>query len=148
LLEDPFVVACTSEHPLARHKQVSWNELAQHDFISLAQGSGNRFLLDQALAKVARKPDWLCEVHHVPALVSLVEAGLGIGIVPRLALPPRGKLVSVELVEPTLTRTIGIIRRRGRPLRAPAEHFQRLLLEYKPRQAPGAQKKSRQRTGS
>ena len=146
LLEDRFVVACTSDHPLARHKRVSWSEIARHDFISLAQGSGNRFLLDQALAHVERKPDWFCEVQHVPALVSLVEAGLGIGIVPRLALPPKGRVVTVELAEPALSRTIGIIRRRGRPLRASAEQFQRLLLEYKQtRPAPFAEKRAQRR---
>jgi DNA-binding transcriptional LysR family regulator len=142
LLEDPFVVACTSDHPLARHKRVSWDELARHDFVSLAQGSGNRFLLDQALAHVERKPDWFCEVQHVPALVSLLEAGLGIGVVPRLALPLQGRLVSVELTEPSLSRTIGIIRRRDRPLRAPAEHFQRLLLECKSKPPSRSGKKS------
>jgi len=33
-------------------------------------GSGNRFLIDQALARLASRPRWYCEVHHVPALVS------------------------------------------------------------------------------
>lgn len=129
LMEDPFVVACTSEHPLAKRKSINWADLAPYDHIALAQGSGNRFLIDQVLAQVENKPKWFCEVRHVPALVSLVEAGLGIGVVPQLALPLRGKLVSVKLESPTLSRTIGIIRRRGRPLRPPAELFQRLLLE-------------------
>ena len=145
LLEDPFVVACTPEHPLARRRRVTWAELAQYDYVSLAQGSGNRFLLDQALAHVERKPDWFCEVRHVPALVSLVEAGLGIGVVPRLALPPRGRLASIALEEPSLSRSIGIIRRRGRPLRAPAERFQQLLLALKSRtgSGTGAQRRAR-----
>lgn len=133
LLEDPFVVACPLDHPLARRRRVTWAELAQYDYVSLAQGSGNRFLLDQALARLERKPDWFCEVRHVPALVSLVEAGLGIGVVPRLALPPRSRLASIRLEEPALSRTIGIIRRRGRPLRAPAQQFQRLLMALKGR---------------
>lgn len=131
LVNDPFVVACTPEHPLARKRHVTWAQLAGYDYVSLAQGSGNRFLLDQALAHVADKPDWFCEVRHVPALVSLVEAGLGIGVVPQLALPPGGRLASVVLREPALSRTIGIIRRRGRPLRPAAEQFQRLLLAVK-----------------
>lgn len=145
LLEDPFVLACTPDHPLARRKRVTWAELARHDYVSLAQGSGNRFLLDQALAHVEHKPDWYCEVRHVPALVSLVEAGLGIGVVPRLALPPRGRLASVKLEEPALSRTIGIIRRRGRPLRASADQFQRLLLSLKVNAAarPGTRRGAR-----
>ncbi len=131
LMDDPFVVACTLDHPLARRRRVTWAELAAYDYVSLAQGSGNRFLLDQALARVDHKPDWFCEVRHVPALVSLVEAGLGIGVVPRLALPPRGRLAHVPLAEPALSRTIGIIRRRGQPLRPAAEQFQQRLLALK-----------------
>lgn len=131
LLEDLFVVACPKEHPLAKRKRVSWAELAPYDHVSLAHGSGNRFLIDQALAQVEHKPEWFCEVRHVPALVSLVEAGLGIGVVPQLALPPRGRIVSVDLDSPTVSRTIGIIRRRGRPLRPPAALFQSLLLALK-----------------
>lgn len=135
LLDDPFVVACPREHALAARKRLTWAELAQHDYVSLAQGSGNRFLLDQALAHVEHKPEWFCEVRHVPALVSLVEAGLGLGVVPRLAMPPRSRLVSIALEEPTLSRTIGIIRRRGRPLRAGPELFRQLLLAMKARLA-------------
>jgi DNA-binding transcriptional LysR family regulator len=130
LMDDPFVVACPPEHPLARKRRVSWAELAKHDFVSLAQGSGNRFLLDQALGQVADKPQWFCEVRHVPALVSLVEAGIGVGVVPRLAMPPRTRLASIPL-EQAFSRKIGIIRRRGRSLRPAAESFRRLLLERK-----------------
>jgi DNA-binding transcriptional LysR family regulator len=133
LLDDPFVVACPPEHPLARRRRLTWAELAKHDYVSLAQGSGNRFLLDQALAHVEHKPEWFCEVRHVPALVSLVEAGLGLGVVPRLAMPPRSRLVSIPLEGPRLSRTIGIIRRRGRPLRAGPELFRQLLVGAKKR---------------
>ena len=51
--------------------------------------------------------------------------------VPRLAMPPRSRLVSIPLEEPTLSRTIGIIRRRGRPLRAGPDLFRQLLLAFK-----------------
>lgn len=131
LLEDRFVVACPRDHPLAKKRRVSWSELAQHEFISLAQGSGNRFLLDQAMGHLARKPEWFCEVRHVPALVSLVEAGLGVGVVPLLAMPPRARLAAVPL-EVSLSRTIGIIRKRGRQLRPAVEAFRRLLMERRP----------------
>lgn len=140
LLEDPFVVACPHGHALAKRRKLTWGELAAHDYVSLAQGSGNRFLLDQALAHAEPRPEWFCEVRHVPALVSLVEAGLGLGVVPRLAMPPRGRLVSIPLEGPTLSRTIGIIRRRGRPLRAGPELFRKLLLAQPRQPAPRASK--------
>ena len=128
LIEDPFVLACSPEHPLAKKKRVAWSDLAGHNYVSLAQGSGNRFLIDQALARAQRKPDWICEVQHVPALISMVEAGIGVGVVPHLALPPGKRLACVQLEDPCVTRTIGIIRRRGQPLKAAAEQFRQLLL--------------------
>lgn len=122
LLEEPFVLAARRDHPLARRRSVSWQDLEQYGFISLAQGSGNRFLIDQALAQSGRRPRWFCEVQHVPALVSLVEAGAGIGVVPRLAMPraDHPTLVSIRLKSPAVSRTLGLIHRRGRTLSAVA----------------------------
>lgn len=129
LLEEPFVVACPRDHPLARRRKLSWAELAQHDYVTIAQGSGNRLLIDQALAHSSTRPRWFCEVHHVTALVSLVEAGLGLGVVPRLAMPPRGHpaLVSIALHAPQVSRTLGLIKRRGRALTAAAQLFYDLM---------------------
>ena len=68
LLEERFVVACPVGHPLAKRKRVTWAELAGHECVAIAHGSGNRFLIDQALSDVENKPQWFCEVQHVPAV--------------------------------------------------------------------------------
>jgi DNA-binding transcriptional LysR family regulator len=125
LIEDPFVLACSREHPLARKRKVRWAELADYDYVTVAQGSGNRMLIDQALANTAALPRWFCEVQHVPALVSLAEAGIGVGVVPKLGMPhlSHATLVSVPLVEPSISRTLGLIKRRGRALSAAAQRL-------------------------
>jgi DNA-binding transcriptional LysR family regulator len=135
ILKEPFVVACRPEHPLARKRKVSWAELNQHDYMTVAKASGNRLLLDLALTDVPVRPRWFCEVSHVSSLVSLVEAGLGVAAVPRLAMP-RGEhptLVSIPLVEPTVTRTVGLIRRRGRILSPAAQQLYDLIAAVKPK---------------
>lgn len=132
VMDDAFVVACPMSHPLARKRRVRWNELDGHAYITLAQGSGNRFLIDQALAQSEQRPRWFCEVNHVPALVSMIEAGLGIGVLPRMALPPddgSGKLRAIHLTDPQITRTLGLISRRGKPLAPAAQLFYDLLIE-------------------
>ena len=123
LIEEAFVLACPSSHPLANRKTVTWKDISQYSYIALAQGSGNRFLIDQALAQSQERPRWYCEVNHVPALVSLVAAGLGIGVVPRMALPPDNHegLTAIPLIEPKVTRKLGLISRRGRQLPAAAQ---------------------------
>ena len=133
LIEEAFVLACPAKHPLAKRKSVAWKDLAAVNYIALAQGSGNRFLIDQALARSPSRPRWFCEVNHVPALVSLVTAGLGLGVVPRMALPPDGhdELSAVALVDPTVSRTLGLISRRGRPLPAAAQLLYDMLVTKK-----------------
>lgn len=133
LLEERFIVALRVGHPLAERMTLTWEDLAGFDYISLAQGSGNRFLIDQALASHAVRPRWFCEVKHVPALVSLVEAGLGIGVVPKLAMPPEGHptLITRPLANPSISRTIGLIQRRGRILSPVAQLLFDLLVSVK-----------------
>jgi len=139
LLEEPFVAAVRRDHPLAGRAAVTWAELCDYDNVSLAQGSGNRFLIDQALAQRPGRPRWFCEVQHVPALVSMVEAGLGVGVVPRLAMPPHGHagLASVPLTDPPVSRSLGLIHRRGRALSPVAQLLFDLLAETK--RQPAAQ---------
>ncbi len=121
LLEDRFVAACRRDHALAHHPEVKWSELAAYDFIAVSKASGNRLLLDQALAGLPGRPQSIYEAQHVTTLLGLVEAGLGVAAVPSLAMPDKEHplLVSVPLVEPVVTRRVGLIRRRGRVL-APA----------------------------
>lgn len=130
LLQEDFVVACPAGHALARRRRVRWSELAEHECVLLAPGSGNRMLIDQALAGLQVPLRWACEVRHVPALLDLVEAGIGVGPAPRFAVPAGGPgaLVGVPLVEPQVVRTIGMIRRRGRPLSPAAQALHDMLV--------------------
>ena len=118
LLEERFVAACRRDHPLAKKKRVTWTELAQYDYISVSKASGNRLLLDQALAGLPGRPQAIYEAQHVTTMLGLVEAGLGVAAVPSMAMPAADHplLVSVPLSEPVITRKVGLIRRKGRSL--------------------------------
>jgi DNA-binding transcriptional LysR family regulator len=134
LLEDRFVAACRRDHPLARKRSATWSDLAQYDYISVSKSSGNRLLLDQALAHVAGRPQAIYEAQHVTTMIGLVEAGLGVAAVPSLAMPAADHplLVSVPLTDPVVTRRVGLIRRKGRTLSPSAQQLYDFLLEMKP----------------
>ena len=135
VLKEPFVAACRRDHPIARKRKISWAELSEHEYMTVSKSSGNRLLIDLALTDIPARPRWFYEVRHVSTLVGLVEAGLGVAAVPRLAMPgsDHPTLVSVPLVEPTITRTMGLIRRRGRSLSPAAQQLYDLLLASRPR---------------
>ena len=130
LATEPFDLACRRDHPLARRRRIGWAELAEHKCITLAPGSGNRLLIDQGLAQISARPRWSCEVQHVPALLSLIEAGAGVGAVPRLALAggAGAALIGVPLVEPVIARSVGIVQLRKKPLGSAAQAFHDLLV--------------------
>ncbi|MDO9075374.1 MAG: LysR family transcriptional regulator [Rubrivivax sp.] len=131
LREERFVAACRRDHPMAKKRRVAWADLAAYDFIAIAQNSGNRLLLDQALAGVPERPVPVCEAQHVTTLLGLVEAGLGVAAVPAMAMPGKDHplLVSVPLDGPVVTRHVGLIRRSGRTLAPAAQHLYGFFTE-------------------
>ncbi|ROZ79436.1 LysR family transcriptional regulator [Ramlibacter sp. WS9] len=133
LVEERFVAACRRDHPVASMRQITWEQLGQFDYISIGRTSGNRVLLDQALAGVANRPQAIYEAQHVTTTLGLVEAGLGLAAVPSMAMPgpDHPLLVSVPLVDPVVTRKVGLIRRRGRSLSPAAQQLFDLFGEVK-----------------
>lgn len=118
LLADPFVLVVLRDHRLARRKTVLWSQLAGERLMTAARSSGNRQLLDDALARAGQRPAFAVEVSRVSTLAGMVEAGLGIAVMPRLALPAASHptLQAIPLREPAVTRKLGILRRHGEPL--------------------------------
>ncbi len=131
LREERFVAACRRDHPLAKKRRVAWADLAAYDFIAVTQSSGNRLLLDQALAGLPVRPVPVCEAQHVTTMLGLVEAGLGVAAVPAMAMPGADHplLVSVPLDEPVVTRRVGLIRRSGRSLAPAAQQLYNFFAE-------------------
>ena len=88
LVNEPFVLACRRDHPLAKKQLVEWQELVGYKMIGVRSSSGNRLLIEQQLADKPWKLDWFYEVRHLSTSLGLVEAGLGISALPGLAMPP------------------------------------------------------------
>ncbi len=130
LIEDPFVLACRRDDPLAARDQLSWRELEGQPLIGVSRSSGNRLILDAVLAKTSVRLNWLYEVHHLTTSLGLVEAGLGASVLPRLATPAEAHpiIVTRPIGDPGVTRTIGIVERRTGRLSTPAREFRELLL--------------------
>ncbi|EFE08723.1 LysR family transcriptional regulator [Citrobacter youngae] len=130
LVNEPFVLACRRDHPLANKQLVEWQELLQYKLIGVRPSSGNRLLIEQHLADKPWKLDWFYEVRHLSTSLGLVEAGLGVSALPGLAMPqtPHPTLIGIPLIEPVIRRTMGVIRRKDAVLSPPAERFFSLLL--------------------
>ncbi|MDP5307422.1 LysR family transcriptional regulator [Paracoccus spongiarum] len=141
LIEEPFHLACRRDHPLSRRAEVTWAELADHRFITVGRASGNRLIMDLALAGATVRPRPFYEVQHLSTSLGLVEAGLGVAALPRMSLPaaPHPLIAAVALKDPTVTRTVGVVRVPAAKAPPAAEQFYRMLLSrWQNADPPGA----------
>ena len=131
LLQDEFVLACRKNHKLAKAEKLRWKDLVGYPLIGVSQTSGNRAVLDQALGRANVRLDWFYEVNHLSTSLGLVEAGLGISVLPKTATPQSGHpvIATVRLEKPVVSRTIGLVERPGARLSPAAERFRQLLLD-------------------
>lgn len=119
ILSEPFCLVCPADHALARLPEVHWRDLAGHPLVLLDHASGSRRLIDRVLEQHAPAAQVVQEVGHTTTIFAMVQAGLGITVVPRLAVADQG-VESAGLVHrrllPVVERQIMLVHRRHRRL--------------------------------
>lgn len=126
---DRLVVVARRDHPLAGHDSVSFEETLDFDFIGLHAAS-SIFLRSQYAASLAGRSIKLRV--HVPgfdAVCRMVQANMGLGIIPDRAFDILGKsmkLKAIRLRDPWARRQLKLVVRETLALPPTA----RLLLEH------------------
>lgn len=142
ILTEPFCLVCLSSHPLAQKSAVGWRELVRQPLVLLDHASGSRRLIDAALQAHGAEAPVVQDVGHTATIYSMVEQGLGLSVVPQLAVPedwlrrpagPQGAhgapvLVSRRLL-PQVQRDIMLVRRQHRELAPMAQVVWQLIAE-------------------
>lgn len=131
VLEDPYVLACHQDHPLADSAVVRWSALSGHGFIRMAPGTGNEHVLRRKLEPLGLVPEWVLEARHLTSLMAFIERGLGVSAIPRIAVEPfRSARIAIRrLVDPMVCRHIGILEVPGRSLSPAALALRRIVFE-------------------
>ncbi|MEP2028672.1 MAG: LysR family transcriptional regulator [Paracoccaceae bacterium] len=111
LFDEPIVLALPPGHRLAAHNSVTWQNLTDEALILPARGTGNRLLIDEALAKSGTPAQWTYEVGRTTTIIDLVSQGIGVAPLPKLALT--GLSVNTvlwrPLTDPLVSRAIGVL---------------------------------------
>jgi DNA-binding transcriptional LysR family regulator len=82
MLRSPTVILCRTDHPLAGKATVDLRAVAEYSLVSYPPGWGVRELTDRALHSIGVSPHYDFEVNDTATLLDLVQAGLGIAVVP------------------------------------------------------------------
>jgi DNA-binding transcriptional LysR family regulator len=115
ILDDEFVVLAPRNMRLPH--EITPAELSRLPLLLYEPGATTRRLIDEwsMAAGVAFQP--IMELGSVEAMKELIGAGLGCGILPRMALRrQRRSALTVRSLKPRLKRTLGLVLRRDKPL--------------------------------
>jgi DNA-binding transcriptional LysR family regulator len=88
LLDDPLLIALPASHPLARQASIDLRALAHERWIVAAAQGPCKEAAAAAFAAAGFNPDVAHRASDWSALLGLVAAGCGIGLIPRLAIDP------------------------------------------------------------
>jgi DNA-binding transcriptional LysR family regulator len=122
VLSEPFLLLCRDDDPLATLPEISWQSLTGANLVLQDYASGSRPLIDSALVNQGVKATIVQEIGHPATLFPMVEAGIGISVLPALALPlPQGSRLAVRRLTPVVERKLMLVRRKNRSLSGAAQ---------------------------
>ena len=129
VLDDPFVLLCRHDDPLARQRTASWRAFADRPFIAAFPQSSIRPVTDAVFLQQGLQVHSPLTYPSIAAAGALVQTGLGITALPRMALRliATDGLVVVPLQRPAMHRPLGLVTRIGRTLSPVAQAFVPLL---------------------
>jgi DNA-binding transcriptional LysR family regulator len=115
LFDDQIVAALPCHHALAGSEELSWSDLQSVELILPARGTGNRLLIDEAMARSRTTAHWTYEVNRSTTAMELVNHGTAVALLPRSAMNSThsGGLVFKSFANPTVSRPIGLLTRSG-----------------------------------
>ena len=139
LTRDSLMAFFASNHPLAGRQTVRWQEMANLPLITLTRDSGIRLLVELGYETTQMRLVPAYEVTLITTALAMVEADLGIAILPTYAWAcARTLKISAAILEPRIAREISLVTRSGRSIPPAVSAFTRFLGRYANVLVPGA----------
>jgi DNA-binding transcriptional LysR family regulator len=133
LIEDELVLVANANHDLAGKGSVTVEQLGDHPFIFFDRNSSYYSLAQGIFRQHGVVPRTQMELDSMEATKKMVEEGLGIAMLPKVALERELKEGILRVIEienmPNPTRQIALISRRSRPLGPVAQAFVDIVTE-------------------
>jgi DNA-binding transcriptional LysR family regulator len=106
LVSDPLVTVLPATHPLSMEDVISIEQLENEPFLLLK--SGCETLVIKAFQEKTLSLNTQFEVLENSTIISMVEAGLGVTIVPSMILPANPVNIVVKQLDPPIIREVGL----------------------------------------
>lgn len=127
-----LVPVAARQHPLVRHKKVSWAQTLDHDWVLMPHGSTNRRALERAFVSAGLSPPQAsieCESFHIA--LSLVARTQMLTVVPLEAYwHNRDRVSRIPMEEEFFSSAIGWVTLKDSPALPAAQVIERAFAQY------------------
>jgi LysR family hydrogen peroxide-inducible transcriptional activator len=127
LVREPILLLVPPDHPLRERPGVWLRELADESVVTMRPGYGLRDLADRLFAKAGVRPRVVLETGQLSIVHGMVRAGMGVALLPQLAVGSETCLVRV--CDDAAFRQLGVVWRETSRASAPVAAFLRTLLD-------------------
>ncbi len=114
ILRERLYLVASTKKPLCGNGSVHLKDLAGEPFLLLKEGHCFRDTAIAACRQLKFTPNIVFESGHLASILGMVAAGMGISIVPQMAVESRSGCTFVAIGDESAVRRIGLVRLRSR----------------------------------
>ena len=123
LMQDRFFGIVPKTNPLARQKRVRLQALLEYPLIATVPGTSIRATMERICREHGKTLRIAHSVTQHQTIVAMVASNLGVALLPSLSLVEHADVSRLTVVDPQISRELGIIQRKGEPSSAAAQEF-------------------------
>lgn len=130
LLTEPLFAVLPQKHKLAARRSISLKDVRKEPFLLLRDGHCFRENAVAACDRARVHPQVIFESGQFSSLLGMVGAGMGVSLIPQMAMDKKSGCRYVSISDSQATRTIGAVTLRGRSLTRANLSFLKLLRRH------------------
>jgi DNA-binding transcriptional LysR family regulator len=130
LMVDRVVLVARPDHALAGQARVRPNDLEGQPFVAFEPGSAIRQHIDSALGAAGVHVEVVMELRSIPSILKMVATTGSLAFVSSTSLDAESELRTIAIRGLSISRTLGLVTRRGIHLSPPAEAFAARLRRH------------------
>lgn len=126
---DEMLAVLPKNHPLANQKSITLNDIAKEPYILLEEGQYSEPMT--AFKNTQIKPNIQYTLHDDYAIMTMVEAGLGVSILAELVIRRTNYDIVCLPITPSITRTLAIAYKDKDSMPIASKYFIDYLMKHK-----------------
>lgn len=136
VIREELLLITAPQHPLARKRQITPQDLIRQPFVLFEPGSNSRRVIEEFFVREQIEPKVVTETENVEIIKALVRVRMGIAIVPYQAIAREvsaGQLFCARIAGQKLFRETGWVHPRANRLPRAVQEMRRILEDLRPR---------------